>query len=428
MKRFDYPRLQETLYRQTLPNGLTIAVLSKPGYLRKEAFFVTDFGAIHRQFRLEGRQYDMPAGIAHFLEHKLFDLPGRDVSAEFAALGASTNAFTSYDMTAYYFSCVDHFEQCLALLLEFVSTPYFTEESVAKELGIIGQEIGMNADSADSVVFEDMAKALYRVHGIRTPILGTRESIATITPEILTLCHGAFYTPGNMMLCVAGDVEPEQVAALAQKMLPAKPAPVGEKILPMEPDLTCATSLVSRTMEVSKPNFQLGFKSAPPPRGEAGIRQEILGDLAAEALFGDTSPLYLRLYENGWIDGSFGGGYETVSGMAMLTCGGDSEHGEAVRDAILEQAQVLARTGIPESDFLRMKRSALGRKVRELDSFTATCVRLCTYQFAGFDYLKFPEIYASVTAEEASALLRQTVKQEQSAMAVIYPKKEQEVS
>ena len=151
MTAFDYPRLDERLYRQKLSNGLTVMVVPRPGFTRKLAYFVTDFGSIHTDFKLEGREIHVPAGIAHFLEHKMFDLPGdRDVSAELAALGAGTNAFTSYDMTAYYITCTENFEPALRLLLEFVSTPYFTEESVQKEIGIIDQEIGMNEDAPET--------------------------------------------------------------------------------------------------------------------------------------------------------------------------------------------------------------------------------------------------------------------------------------
>ena len=178
-----YPELDETLCREVLENGLTVCVIPRKGFTKKLAYFVTDYGSIHTEFTLEGKSYCAPAGVAHFLEHKMFDLPGgRDVSAEFAAMGASSNAFTSYDMTAYYFSCTENFEKCLALLLEFVSTPYFTEESVAKEVGIIDQEIGMNLDAPDSVIFDELMAALYEKHPIRVPILGTSETIRRITP------------------------------------------------------------------------------------------------------------------------------------------------------------------------------------------------------------------------------------------------------
>ena len=177
MKKTYYPRLDETVCRKVLDNGLTVMVVPKPGFSRKIAYFLTNYGSVHTDFTLEGVHYSTPAGVAHYLEHKMFDLPGRDVTEEFAALGASPNAFTSYGLTAYYFTCTDNFTPALRLLLEFVSTPYFTDESVEKERGIIAQEILMYADSADSVVMEDMNRGLYRSHPIRVPIAGTVESI-----------------------------------------------------------------------------------------------------------------------------------------------------------------------------------------------------------------------------------------------------------
>ena len=169
------------------------------------------------------------------------------------------------------------------------------------------------------------------------------------------------------------------------------------------------------------PTFQLGFKCAPIGMGEAAIRQEIIGDLAAEALFGESSELYLKLYEEGLIDSSFGGGFETVDGCAMLTCGGDSEDAEAVRTAILEQAKQLLTCGLDEKAFLRMKRSAMGRRIRDLDSFDSTCFRVCAYHFSDFDYFRFPEIYGSVTAEEILEFLKKTVCRERCALSVVVP-------
>ena len=393
-----YPELNEQLYREVLPNGLTVCIVLRPGFSRKIAYFVTDYGSIHTSFTAGGKQLRSPEGVAHYLEHKLFDMPGRDITEEFAALGANPNAFTSYDMTAYYFSCTENFYQSLGLLLEFVTTPYFTEESVRKEQEIIGQEIDMNEDSAD----------------------------ARITPEILSFCHSAFYHPENMLLCVVGDVEPEQIRQLALQILPEPAGARGEKIpLPQE-EMTCPMPLVTAHMEVAMPMFQLGFKSQPLGLGEAAVRRELIGDLAAEALFGESSQLYLRLYEEGMIDSSFGGGFETVEGMSMLTASGDSNAPEAVRDAILEQAAVLLRQGIPEADFLRMKRSALGRRIRDLDSFDSTCFRVCAYHFSGFDYFRFPEIYRDVEVSEVLNFIQQTVIPERCSLSVVYPNEQEE--
>ena len=421
MTEFVYPKLGERMYREKLSNGLTVAVVPRPGFSRKLAYFVTDYGSIHRKFELDGQEYEVPAGIAHYLEHKMFDLPGRDVSAELAEVGANVNAFTSYDMTAYYFSCTDNFEVALKLLLEFVATPYFTEESVEKERGIIDQEIGMNLDAPDSVVFENLMEGLYRHHQIRVPILGTSESIRQITPELLNLCHRAFYTPGNMILCVVGDVDPEQVKTLALEQLGSQMQSVGRKIPGPAEEMTAPERYRERSMEVAMPTFQLGFKCEPIGVGERAIRQEVIGDLAAEALFGESSELYLKLYEQGLIDTSFGGGFETVDGCAMLTCGGDSHDPKAVRDAMIAQAAKLVEHGIREEDFLRMKRSALGRRIRDLDSFDSTCFRVCAYHFSAFDYFDFPGVYESVTREEITEFLRQTVTEGCCSLSVINP-------
>ena len=207
MTPYEYPELDETLYRQKLPNGLTVCVVPRKGFTRSLAYFVTDYGSVHTDYRFAGKDYRSPAGVAHYLEHKMFDLPDRDVSAEFARLGASTNAFTSYDMTAYYFSCTKNFDACLRLLLEFVSTPYFTAESVEKERGIIDQEIGMNEDAPDSVIPEEVNFRLreegqnflrieHAIHDntgesgrARSPFLGLQRQAAALSRQMPLLCN-----------------------------------------------------------------------------------------------------------------------------------------------------------------------------------------------------------------------------------------------
>ena len=417
----QYPGLGETVYRTVMPNGLTVMVVPRPGFTKKLAYFVTDFGSIHTEFTLDGEQYRVPAGVAHYLEHKMFDLPGRDVSAEFAALGATVNAFTSYDITAYYFSCTGHFEENLRLLLEFVSTPYFTEESVEKERGIIDQEIGMNADNPDSQIFERLMPVLFENHPVRVPILGTSESIREITPEVLYTCHRGFYNPGNMILCVVGDVAPEAVERIAGEILPGTPSPVARKRSNWQETMERSFETVTGQMEVAMPMFQLGFRCKSAPDGMDSIRQEVVGDLAAEALFGESSPLYLRLYEQGLIDSSFGGGFECLDGCSMLLCGGDSDDPEAVCEAILDEAERIAREGVPDGDFLRMKRSALGRRIRELDSFDSTCFRLCAYYLSDVDYFCFPEVYRQVQMREVQDFLAEIVRVPRGAAATLFP-------
>ena len=424
MELRNYPKLTEQIYWDTRPNGLTIAVIPRPGFNKKLAYFVADLGSIHTEFTLNGESITAPAGIAHYLEHKMFDMPDGDVFPKFAALGANPNAFTGYDLTAYYFSCTQNFSENLKLLLQFVSNPYFTQESVDKEQGIISQEISMNDDAPESRIFENLMRAMYRVHPVQTPILGTKETIAQITPELLTKCHRAFYRPGNMMLCVIGDVDPEQVRSLSLEVLPKEDTAQVTRTDSWSEEMTCPTEKITATMEVSMPTFQMGFKCESPQPGEAAVSEEAIGDLACEALFGESSGLYLRLYEEGIIDMSFGGGFETIDGMAMVTVSGDSEHPEKIRQAILEEAQRLLCEGISQEDFLRMKRSALGRRIRDLDSFDSTVFRVCAYHFSRFDYFRFPEVYQAVESKQLLDFIRRVITPERCAMSIIYPIKE----
>ena len=424
MDKQYYPALDETLISGRLANGLTVMVVPKPGFTKKLAYFVADYGAVHTDFTLEGHHYHVPAGIAHYLEHKIFDLPGRDVAGEFAALGAVVNAFTSYDMTAYYFSTTENFDECLRLLLEFVSTPYFTEEGVEKERGIIDQEIGMNADDPGNQVFEQLTEAMFR-HPIRQPILGTCQDIRKITPELLHTCHQAFYNPGNMMLCVVGDVDGDHIAAMAEAVLGSQIRPMGRKADFPQEEMTVSSSEVTKEMDVAMPLFNLGFKCEPLGKGEEAIAQEVIGDLAAEVLFGEASTLYLDMYGQGIIDSSFGGGFETIDGCALLSCSGDSDHPEVLRDAIFAEAARIAAEGIDEASFLRLKRSAMGRRIRDLDSFDSTCFRLCAYKMTDFDYFRFPEIYNQITASQVQAFLQRVIRPERCSLSVIQTLKEE---
>ena len=417
----EYPELWEKVWWDKTPEGLTVAVVPRPGFTRKLAYLVTDFGSIDREFTLDGKEITAPAGVAHYLEHKLFDMPGRDVSEEFAAMGAMVNAFTGYDMTAYYFSVTENFDKCLKLLLEFVTTPYFTQDSVQREQGIIGQEIDMNEDNPETRLFENLMAAMYESHRIAEPILGTRSTIANITPQVLTQTHRAFYRPDNLLLCVVGDVDPEAVfrsACAAAKTMPRVTARPKEQAA--EP-MTCSQNGVKAFMDVAMPMFQLGFKCESLGSGKEAVRQELIGDLAAEMLFGESSALYLQLYEQGLIDSSFGGGFETVKGMAMLTASGDSFDPEAVKEAILQQAQALLEKGISREDFMRCKRSALGRRMRDMDSFDSLCFRICAYHFSGFDYFDFPEVYGAIGPDDLLSFIRRVVTPQRSCLSVIYP-------
>ena len=247
-------------------SGLKIYILEKPQYNSCYAIFGTKYGSIDNCFTVDGEKTQVPEGIAHFLEHKLFESEDGDAFTKYAETGAYANAFTSFDKTCYLFSCSDRFYDNLEILLNFVQSPYFTKETVQKEQGIIGQEIEMNADSPDTAVFENLMGCMYQNHPISVPILGTRASIAKITPEILHKCHRAFYAPNNMLLCVIGDVDPESVCAIAREHLPAEKTEKTTRVDTWEEETKVEKHLVEANMEVAMPIFQLGFKCSVEAR------------------------------------------------------------------------------------------------------------------------------------------------------------------
>ena len=403
----------------TLPSGLRVICRTMPGYSSVHGFYAADFGSVHRQFTLDGRTVTLPAGTAHFMEHKMCETAAGDTFALYAKTGASANAFTGYDRTCYVFSATEKIDENLDILLGQVGKPWFTKASIAKEQGIIAQEIKMYADSPDSAVFENLFAAMYPGHPVSVPIAGTVESIADITPETLYACCRAFYTPQNMMLCVVGDVDAGEVARLAREFTPA-PAPGGVRDTSgCSSEFSCGT--MEKTMEVAMPMFAAGFADARIAPADS-LRAEILGDLAAEVLVGESSPLYQRLYEQNLIDSDFSCGFEQVRGVGLLELSGDSEDADAVIAAVIEEAERIAREGVDGAQLERLRRSMIGRRTRELDSFESTCYRMSAYFFEGAEYFDSVRTIQTVTAEDIADFLRTVCRRDRLSVSYIRPK------
>ena len=418
----EYPRVGETIAHAQLDNGLHIYVDRKPGFQKSYAFFATNYGGMDMKFRLDGTWRDTPAGVAHFLEHKMFDTEDGNALQTLAGNGASPNAFTSSAMTGYYFESTERFYENLKVLLSFVSIPYFTRESVDKEQGIIGQEIRMVEDDPDNQVFYALMESLFDHHPVQVSIAGTQESISHITADTLYACHKAFYTPSNMVLTVAGDVDPEQVFKIAAEILPREPGGHIERDYGGAEPAAAASSGKELRMEVSTPIFQLGFKTDPAAPGEERLRLQLLGELACEVLLGNSSPLYARLYSQGLINKNFGYGAEYYPGCGLLAAGGESRDPGAVRDAVLEEAARIAREGVDEQLFRRLKKGVYGAKVRGLNSFENLCIELAQGHFAGYEYLCFPKVYDGIQRCHVEEYLRDTAVSERCALAVVRPK------
>ncbi len=422
MTKQEFPGIGETLWTERLPNGLTICVVPRPNYQKAFAFFATNYGGMDVTWQENGHAVHTPAGVAHFLEHKMFDTKEGNALQILTANGASVNAFTSNAITGYYFECTEGFEANLRTLLSFVSVPYFTEESVAKEQGIIGQEIRMVEDSPEFQVYSNLLAALYAQHPLKISVPGTVESIAKITADTLYRCHRTFYHPGNMVLTVAGDVNPRTVTEIARAILPntAQEPPVhdfGGTELAKASKSTCEVK-----MEVSSPIYYAGFKCAPPPKGTESLRTQLVGELATELLCGSSSPLYARMYRAGLINKTFGAEFALEPGAAFLLAGGEGKEPETVRQMLLQEAGQLA-AGEPDlARFNRVRRACYGARVRELNSFENVCISLARSCFAGACYFDFGRLYGSITPEEVLRFLRENITEERSALSVIAPR------
>lgn len=421
MKQTFYERIGESVYRETLPNGLLINIVPKRDFARSYAFFATRYGGMDTRFCLNGKWLDTPAGIAHYLEHKMFDTKEGNALQELAKNGAEPNAFTSNAITGYYFDSTAHFEENLEILLSFVSVPYFTEESVAKEQGIIGQEIRMIEDNPDWQIYTRMLQAMYSTSTARTSIAGTVESISHITAETLYDCHKAFYTPSNMVLTVVGNVDPIHVIDMAKRILPREKAEPIRRDYGTEP-MAVAEKETKLAMEVSCPQFLTGFKCDPVENGEEYMRQALIGDMACDILLGDSSPLYLRLYDEGLINTSFGGAYEMMPGVAYLYAGGDSKDARTVVAEIQKEAARLVAEGIDEDFYQRIRRAAFGSNLRGLNSFENIAVSLSEGYFHGYDPLRFPQVFDTITKEDVVDFLRRNITEERCVLSEIVPK------
>ena len=417
----EYPRLDERVSRRTLENGLEVIVVHKPRHAKQYAFFATRYGGMDLRFQLGGRWLDTPAGIAHYLEHKMFDTEDGNALQTLAQRGAEPNAFTSNAITAYHFDCTEHFYDNLRTLLSFVSIPYFTDESVAKEQGIIGQEIRMIEDNPEWRVYTNLMSCLYKDSPARVSVAGTVESISHITAQTLYDCHKAFYTPGNMVLVCVGALDADRVAEAAEEVLPAGSGPDIPRDYGQEEGQAPAKGEASETMEVSMPQFLAGFKCRPIGGGEALLRQSIIGDLACDALFGDSSPLYTRLYEEGLINGSLGGNFDTLPGVAYLYVGGDSKDPRRVFQEIAGQARRLGEEGIDESFYQRIRRASYGSMLRSLNSFENIAVSMTEGCFRQFDYYRFPEVFETVSKADVEEFLRENISLDHAALSLIQP-------
>ncbi|TCI21969.1 pitrilysin family protein [Exiguobacterium sp. SL-9] len=399
--KLDFPNVGETLHHTVLENGLTVYLLKKTGYEKTYATFTTKYGSIDRRFKTED-WVDVPDGIAHFLEHKMFEKEDGDVFQQFGRLGASANAFTSFTRTAYLFGATSNVSENLKTLIDFVQAPYFTEASVEKEKGIIGQEIQMYQDNPGWRLYFGLIEAMYAEHPVKIDIAGTIESISAITADDLYRCHHAFYHPSNMVLFVVGNIEPDVVLAeitanQAAKSFEAPLLTAREAI--EEPDAVHMSERVIE-MDVSVPKVMIGYKDTPSA-GKAGMKQELVVELLMHALFDTTAPLYAELYAEGLIDDAFSFDYTSEETFAFAVLSMETPHVDAFVKRI---TSALDRPLELEGDTLdRKKRMMKGQFLKALNSPEFIANQFSRYALSGGNMFDIPDLLDAITLDDLYA-------------------------
>lgn len=393
-------RIGDSYYKIDHPTGLTIYVYPKEGYNSAYAIFGTKYGSINTKFSVDDEnRITVPDGIAHYLEHKLFESKEGDAFARYAKTGANANAYTSFEKTCYLFSCTDKFDESLEILLDFVQDPYFTAQTVAKEQGIIGQEIKMYDDSPEWRVMFNMLEGMYKNHPVKIDIAGTVETIAEITAEKLYEVYNVFYNLNNMVLCVSGNVTVEQVLRTADKMLKPCEKHSINNYFDEEPYEICEP-YVEQSFPVSMPLFNLGFKERADKILD--VKKLACTDILLAMIASQTSPLYRELLDNNLINGSFS--YELFEGPGYCSVifGGESRAPKQAAETIKQYISKLKSEGLGKSDFEISKKSVYGDAVSALNSVSSISNAVVDYHFNGNELFSYIDAIADIDFDDVS--------------------------
>jgi len=413
----------EVLYKEYLPNGLAVLVLPKKQFLRTFGILSVRYGSFDSKFRVPGGDVvEVPPGIAHFLEHKLFEEEEGSVFDRYAAWGASVNAYTSYMQTSYLFSTIENWRESLAYLVEFVNAPHLTEENVEKEKGIIEQELRMYADHPDFKILSMLMENLYHEHPVRLDIGGTVESVRSITVEQLQLCYDTFYQPANMALVVVGDIDPEDACELVRSRYPERSGPgyAVERFDPKEPQ-EIVQPWAEAELPISRPRYMLGFKHDPLWQGEDLLRTQITMTLGLKLLAGRSSRAYGELYETGLIDDSFYASFRGLPRLAYSVFASDTDEPETLHERLVQRINQLKEGGVDAAEIERFKKDFWGRTVGSLDSFEFTANRITASHFEDVPYHRYLEVLQDVTAADVQSALQDLLDWDRSSVSILKP-------
>ena len=422
MKEIKSARTGDRYFEVKHSSGLRIFIYPKEKNNSTYAVFGTKYGSIDNCFQATGdaEPQNVPNGIAHYLEHKLFESEDGDAFARYAKTGACANAYTSFDMTCYLFSCTENVYESLEILLDFVQSPYFTEQTVQKEQGIIGQEIRMYDDTPQWRVMFNLLGAMYHTHPVKIDIAGTTESIAKITPELLYRCYHTFYNLNNMALCVAGNIDPERVLTLCDKMLKPSSASSVNRIFEPEPE-SIVKPRTEQCLSVAVPMFELGFKESAA-QGRVSARQLAETDILLEALSSPATPLYRGLLDDGLInEASFGHEYFEGPGFASVIFSGESKDPDAVAERIRAEAGRFRREGIGRDEFRRAKNAVYGRNIMALNDVDVIANTMISLAFADRELFSYLDAVAEADPDAVLARLGMQLRPEASALSIVNP-------
>ncbi|RHW36375.1 insulinase family protein [Neobacillus notoginsengisoli] len=426
MEKIEFKQLNEELYYQKLANGLDVYILPKNGFNKTYATFTTKYGSIDNTFKPPGKSdfVSVPDGIAHFLEHKLFEKEDGDVFQQFSKQGASANAFTSFTRTAYLFSSTSRVEENLETLMDFVQEPYFSEKTVEKEKGIIGQEITMYDDNPDWRLYFGLIENMYHNHPVKIDIAGTIESIAKIDKDMLYECYNTFYHPSNMLLFIVGPVDPEkimdQVRANQSKKQFSDRAEIERKVEQEPPQVAKEKQVLKMNVQTSK--CLVGLKAAGVgTSGEEMLKQELSINLVLEMLFSKSSENYFRLYEKGLIDETFSFDYTQEHGFGFAMVGGDTANPDELAGElriILENAKEGSFT---KEQLERAKRKKIGSFLRAVNSPEFIANQFTRYAFNEMDLFSVVPILEKLTPEEIQKAANELFEEERFTVCQVVP-------
>lgn len=403
------------------PTGLDIYIWKMEDYSTTHALFGTKYGSINTKFKTKDQPdfITVPNGIAHYLEHKLFENEDCDVFSLYAKTGASANAYTSFDKTCYLFSCTDNVYDSLEILLSFVQNPYFTEETVQKEQGIIGQEIRMYDDDAGWRVFFNMLQGMYHNHPVKIDIAGTVESIAQINADLLYKCYYTFYNLNNMVLSIAGNVDEDKVLEMCDKLLKQGGNPELETAFEDEPETVCKKETVQK-LEISMPMFNIGFK-AKPESGIDALRAEIETNFVLSLLADESSDFYKKLYDEGLINSSFSSEVFSGDGYCCSIFGGESRNPRLVRDRLIEEINRCKKDGFDEERFNNIKKAYYGALIRDLNDAEAIATNMLNAGMEKLSAFDAIETVAAVSFEDMAKRLEKQFDTENVTISIIEP-------